>query len=67
MYNEQTNRHLINSYYTVLYLLLLPVSTLTCHPQGAAKLCKLVHAVLVVFCKKLSHLFFRISNMVKLS
>ena len=56
-YKEQTNAHLIDSfYYTVLYLSLLHVSTPTLHPRGAltrclvpAKLHKHVHAVLVVF------------------
>jgi hypothetical protein len=41
IYNDQTNAHLINSFYTVLFVPLLHVSTSTRHSQGALIRCLL--------------------------
>jgi hypothetical protein len=72
MYNEQTNAHLIDS---LLYcsLFIAPTCFNANAPSSGssysvpAKLHKCVHAVLVVFLKKLSHLFFRNVKTLKLS
>jgi hypothetical protein len=70
MYNKQTNAHLIDSL-LYAYVFIVP----TCFNANAsssensysmlAKLYKRVYAVLVMFLKKLSHSFLRISKTLK--
>jgi hypothetical protein len=72
MYNKQTNAHLIDSLlYCSIFIAPTCFDTNPSYSGSSysvpAKLHKRVHAVLVVFLKKLSHSFFRIVKTLKLS
>jgi hypothetical protein len=71
MYNEQTDAHLIDSFFTLFYIIAptcfnATASSSVSSDSLAAKLHEGVPAVLVAFHKKLSHSSFRIVKTLKL-